>query len=180
MFWAILFLAIGVILLIQTVFKIDLPIVRIAIGLFIMYIGFKIIAGGFGVRVNRFKVDKISTETETVFSNSNDLKVRQNDGGLNRKFSTAFGSSTLDLRDLTTEELATEFKIENAFGRTRVLTNPATPIIAQIDSGFASVQVRDQKVGAFGEAELRTPEYKADLPALKLKIEAAFGSVEIE
>ena len=120
------------------------------------------------------------TETETVFSQSNNLKAHQADGSINRKFSTAFGSSTLDLRDLSPEELNGEFKIENAFGRTRVLTNVATPIIARIDSGFASVSVRDQKVSSFGDAEIRTTDYKDGAPALKLKIEAAFGSVEVE
>lgn len=179
MFWAVLFISVGVIILIQTVFKIELPIIRILFGVFLVYMGFKVIFGSFGHRMSYFKVDKISTDTESIFTQNN-MKAKKMDGNINRKFSTVFGSSNLDLRGLSGEDLAAEIKIDNAFGRTNVLTDPSMPIKAQVDTGFASVTIRGQKVGSFGEADFQTPDYSSDKPALKLNIDAAFGEVVVE
>lgn len=179
MFWAVLFISIGMILLLQTIFKIELPIFRILFGIFLIYIGVKFIFGSFGHRVSYFKVDKISTDTQSIFS-QNELKAKKADGQINRKYSTVFGSSTLDLRGLTAEELAQEIKVENAFGKTEVLTDATTPIKAQVESGFASVIIRGQKVANFGDSDFQSPDYSSDKPALKLKIEAAFGEVVVE
>lgn len=179
MFWAVLFISVGVILLIQTVFKIELPVLRILFGIFLIYMGLKIIFGSFGHRMSYFKVHKISSDTESIFT-QNDMKAKSSDGVVNRKFSTVFGSSSLDLRGLSAEELSQEIKIDNAFGRTVVLTDSATPVKAKVDTGFASVTIRGQKIASFGEADFQTPDYSSDKPALKLNIDAAFGEVVVE
>ncbi len=179
MFWAILFIAVGVILLIQTVFKIELPVMRILFGVFLIYMGLKVIFGSFGHRMSYFKVDKISSDTESIFT-QNEMKAKDQGGQLNKKFSTVFGSSNLDLRGLTVDELNNDIKIDSAFGRTHVLTDATTPIKAHIDTGFASVSIRGQKIANFGEIDYQSPDYSADKPALKLDIDAAFGEVVIE
>ena len=84
------------------------------------------------------------------------------------------------MRGLTGEELNQEIKIDSAFGRTRVLTDSGTPIKAHIDTGFAAVSIRGQKIGNFGEMDYQSPDYSADKPALKLDIDAAFGEVVVE
>ena len=179
MFWAVLFIAVGVILLIQTVFKIDLPVMRILFGVFLIYMGAKIIFGSFGHGMSYFKVNKISSDTESIFT-QNEMKAKDQSGQVNKKFSTVFGSSTLDLRGLTGEELNQEIKIDSAFGRTQVKTDSTTPIKAHIDTGFAAVNIRGQKIGSFGEMDYQSPNYSADKPALKLDIDAAFGEVVVE
>ena len=179
MFWAILFIAVGVILLIQTVFNIELPIVRILIGLLLIYMGFKMITKPSSPGIISLKVNKISSDTETIFT-QNEMKAKTSDGSTHRKFSTVFGSSNLDLRGLTPEDLAQEIKIENAFGRTLVKTDNTIPIKANVDTGFASVSIRGQKTGNFGDSLLQTTDYSSDKPAYKLNINAAFGEVIVE
>jgi predicted membrane protein len=178
MLWAILFIAIGVILLLQSVFKIDLPILKILFGIFLIYMGVKVIAGSFGHKISYFKVNKITTETESIFS-ENTLKSKNNDGQVNRKFSTVFGSSKLDLSSLTDEELGNEIKIDNAFGKTIIQTNAAIPIKATVETGFAKVTIRGQSTSQFGETVIQTPDYSSEKPALILQIDAAFGEVII-
>lgn len=179
MFWAVLFISVGVILLIQTVFKIELPVMRILFGIFLIYIGVKVIAGSFGHRMHYFRIDKISSDTESIFTQNN-MKVKKENGEINRKFSTVFGSSNLDLRGLSAEELSQEIKIDNAFGQTTVITDVGTPIKAHVDTGFASVIIRGQKINSFGEADFQTSDFSSDKPALKLDIDAAFGQVVVE
>lgn len=178
MFWGIMFLAIGIVVIIQTIFKIDLPVLKILFGVFLIYMGLKVIFGSFGLSVKGFQVEQISTETQSVFSNS-EFKSRQADGSINKKFSTAFGNSVLDLSDLSEEELSKEIQISNGFGKTLVKTNPAIAIKAQVAAGFASVKIRDQKVGVVGETDIQTPGWSADKPHYKLKIETGFGEVTV-
>lgn len=179
MFWAVLFISIGVILIIQTVFKIDLPILKILFGIFLIYMGVKVIASSFGHRMSYFRVHKISSDTESIFT-QNEMKLKKENGEINRKFTTVFGNSNLDLRGLSAEDLTQEIKIDNAFGRTSVITDLAVPIKAHVDTGFASVTIRGQKISSFGEADFQTPDYSADKPALQLDIDAAFGDVVVK
>lgn len=180
MFWGFLFLAIGVVIIIQHVFNIDLPILKILFGLFLIYLGLKIIFGSFGMRMNAFRVDRVSTGTEAIFSEAL-FKARSSESNeVNSKFSTAFGSSTLDLTDLTPEELAGRFKISNAFGKTKVKTNPEHGIKAHISVGFGSVKIRGENQGALGEINYKSENYKSQGPNLQLDIDNAFGEVEIE
>lgn len=179
MFWAVLFISVGVILLVQTVFKIDLPVMRILFGVFLIYMGLKVIFGSFGQRMSYFKVHTVSSDTESIFTQNN-MKAKGSDGQINKKFSTVFGSSKLDLRGLSAEELSHEIKIDSAFGRTQVLTDSNTPIKAEIDTGFAGVTIRGQKISSFGETFFQTSDYSVDKPALKLNIDAAFGEVIVE
>lgn len=179
MFWAILFISVGLILLLQNIFGINIPVLRILFGIFLVYLGVKVIAGAFGHRMHYFRIDRVSTDTESIFT-SGHMKAKDNDGKFNKKFATVFGTSKLDLTGLSQEELAEEIKIDNAFGRTLVMTDKNMPIKAHVEAGFASVNVRGQKVVSFGDADFQTPDYSSDKPALKLDINAAFGEVVVE
>lgn len=180
MFWGFLFLAIGVVVIVQHVFNIDLPILKILFGLFLIYVGLKIVFGSFGMRMNAFRIDKISTGTEAIFSETY-FKARSGESSeVNSKFSTAFGNSMLDLSDLKPEELNSTFKINNAFGKTRVKTNPEHGIKAQISVGFGSIKIRGESQGSLGEINYKSENYKSQGPNLQLDINNAFGEVEIE
>lgn len=178
MFWGCLFLAIGVLIILQQVLRIDLPIIKILFGLFLVYLGLRVIFGSFGMRFAGSSVERISTPTEAVFTDSS-FRARGDDGKLNREFSTAFGSSSLDLSELKTEELTQVFKVQSAFGSTQVKTNTAHQIRAKISTGFGSVVVRGQRTGAFGEVDYLSPGFTEGQPTLNLEIDCAFGQIEV-
>ena len=110
MFWSLFFISLGVLLLIQRTLSIYLPLTRIFLGLFIIYLGVKLVFGSFGIEINRGKVNKIATSTEFVFS-SGAFKLYDMDK-TNKKFSTVFGNSTLDLSDLSKITPEDQIKIE--------------------------------------------------------------------
>lgn len=179
MFLGLLFLAIGAILVIQNVFNIDLPIIRICFGLLLIYWGLQVVFGSFGMKVRGFQVNSKSTTHEAVFSNSK-FKIRNDEGSMNSSFTTAFGSSQIDLSNLTPEEMEKEIKIENAFGQTHIKTNGVVPLIVKVSSGFSNVQIRGQAMGMFGDNSFQSENFKTDAPHLKLKIETGFGKVIID
>jgi predicted tellurium resistance membrane protein TerC len=55
MILGILFLLIGLSILLKAVFHIDIPVVRTAFALFIIYIGFKMLLGGSWCMVRNFQ-----------------------------------------------------------------------------------------------------------------------------
>lgn len=179
MFWALLFLSIGALLLLQTIFKIDLPILKILFGVFLIYMGVKVIAGSFGLKMHRFKIEKVSTESEAVFSDS-EFRAKKTDGSVNRKYSTVFGGSVLDLRGLSADELKEKIEIDSAFGKVKVITDSHMPLKVEINSAFASVAIRGQKFGAFGDIQFQSPDFKSDQAYLNLGIDVAFGEVTID
>lgn len=179
MFWGLLFLVIGVIIIIQTVFKIDLPILRLLFGFVLIYLGVKVVFGSFGMKVSGFTVEKIATQSEAAFSDVN-FKFRNADGTLNKSFSTAFSKSTLDLKDIKPEELESTIKIASGFSSLKVLTPEGLPIKAQISSGFSNIKIRGQKIGTLGDTEYQSPGFSATAPHLKLQIEAGFGNITVE
>lgn len=179
MFWGLFFLVVGLIIIVQTIFKIDLPVLRILFGCLLIYWGVKVLFGSFGLRMSGFQFEKVSTDTESAFSETA-FRVRNPDGSINRRFSSAFSSTTIDLRDLKLEEMDTTFKIESGFSAVKILTPSAVPIKALVSSGLAKVKIRGQKVGSIGETEFQSPGYIADQPHIKLQIEVGFGDVVVE
>ncbi len=179
MFWGFLFLSIGVLLILQNIFGINLPILKILFGLFLIYLGLKVIAGSFGHRMVGFKFEKIASENQAIFMESNFKLNSDLDKG--HEFTTAFGQSSLDLSEISESQLTKTIKIENAFGKTKIKTNPQHAIQAKISVGFGSVKIRGQKLGSLGEIDFKSENFNKDsAQILSLDIENAFGEVIIE
>jgi predicted membrane protein len=178
MFWSLFFISLGVLLLIQRTLSVDIPIARIFFGLFLIYIGVKIVFGSFGIEINRGKVNKISTSTEFVFS-SGAFKLYEQDK-TNKKFSTIFGNSTLDLTDLSKMATDDQIKVENIFSKTKIKTPSDYELNIKSNLVFGNIKVRGQKLGSFGDADFKTPNYSNSSKKLNLVIDSVFGEVEIE
>jgi predicted membrane protein len=176
MFWGILLLSLGALIIIQQIFNIDLPIIRILFGIFIMYLGAKLIFGSFDISINGFSSNSKITDSTVLFAETN-FKSKTNENNLNKKYSTVFGQANLDLSELNESDLKEEIKIENVFGKTYIKTNSNTPVSADISVAFGSVKIRDQKLNAFGSMRFNSPNFNENQPYLKLKIECAFGEV---
>lgn len=181
MFWGILLLVVGLLIIIQHVFNINLPIIKILFGVLLIYFGLKLIFGSFGVKISGFKNTSISSDTEAVFAESEFKITNSDDGQINTKYTTAFGNSRLDLTSINPNDLQEPIKITNAFGRTRIKTNPDHAILAKISVGFGTVKIRGQKLGSLGEIEYKSDNLSTNAnPPLRLEIDNAFGDIEIE
>jgi len=179
MFWGIIFLVVGLLLVLQHLFQINFPIVKIVFGVCLIYMGVKVIFGSFGIQVNGVNVQKVKTETELVFTDGA-FQAQSEGGKINTKFESAFSKSDLDLSGLSNEELAQEFTIDQAFGRIRIKSRPGVAIKANVNTAFGSVVIRGQKLGSFGDIKFQTDNYKSTEPALQLSIDSAFSEVIVD
>ena len=177
MFWGVALVVIGLLFLIQSIFKIDLPILRILLGVGIVYLGVKMIFGSFGLEVRGTKLEKVATATSVVFTEA-DLRSKS-DNKVNRDFQTVFGTSKLDLSDLGPEELSEKIEVSAVFGKTQVTTPAGIPLVVETNTAFGSVNVRGDKTTAIGNGIYRTPGFQTDKPYLKIEANSVFGEVEI-
>lgn len=178
MFWGIALVTIGLILLIQSIFKIDLPIFRILIGVGIVYLGVKMVFGSFGIEIRGAKLEKVATATSVIFTDA-DLKSKSDDK-VNRDFQTVFGNSRLDLSSLSENELAEKIEVSTVFGKTQIVTPENLPLLVETNTAFGSVNVRGDKTSAIGNGVFRTQGFHSDKPYLKIEANSVFGEVEIQ
>lgn len=180
MFWAILFITVGVILLIQQVLGIHLPIFKLCFGVFLVYMGLKVIFGAFGMNFRVWDAKKMSTDTEAIFSES-EFKIKSDGSGrANSNFTTVFGKSTLDTTQFSKEELSQPIKVDNVFGHTLILTDPSIPLKVQANVAFGHIQVRDQKFSFIGDNLMTTPGFEETKPHLFIQVSSVFGEVSIK
>lgn len=188
MFWGLLFLTLGVVLVVQTVFKVNLPIFRVLASVSLIYLGFKLMFGSFGVTWDgQFR--SVVTANSVRFGEA-EFSPFDSSGALKENaFSTAFGESTVDLRKGSDSSLgatsgfdpATEpISIQTAFGETTVLTPEGIPLEVEYSLAFGSLKIRGEEVNAFGSGTYRTPGAGDGRSALKIKANAAFSEIEIQ
>lgn len=177
MFWGLTFLAVGLLLLLQTVLKVDLPILRILFSLALIYLGVKMMFGTFGISINGAKFEKVATATDVIFTEG-DLSARSDDR-VNRNFNTVFGQSRLDLSSVEPTDLEKGVEISAVFGKTEVQTPRELPLVVESNTAFGKIDVRGDKTGALGNGIYRSPGFDASKPHLKIEANSVFGEIVI-
>ena len=86
-FWGVVVLLIGISIIAQAVFKINLPVFKIVFGLILLYAGFKVLAGAFGFKSTP------KQESASVFSSQ---RVSVDQFRDNVEYSSVFGSQEVD------------------------------------------------------------------------------------
>lgn len=99
---------------------------------------------------------------------------------LQREYSHAFGSMTLDLRRLELPEGTTEIKASTSFGSLDVILPPDVPVRIEAQTTFGSVDALNNEAnGLRADRVLRTEDYDDASQRIDLEVTAAFGSVEV-
>jgi predicted membrane protein len=171
MFWGIIFIAIGIILILNYVFGLHMPIMRTLFAIFLIYTGIKMLFGNFGMEFHKYK-----SETQAIFSES-DFKF--SDEGDN-SYNTVFGTSRLDLTNTDLQKIRESIEINTVFGSTRVKIPKNFPIKVKAEVAFGRVVFPTKEFNALGETTYTSDNFKSDQPYLKVKAHAVFGDIRFE
>ncbi len=165
----IIFIFIGISFIAKVFFKIDLPVFKILVALFFLYLGFKMLFGSFGE--SSFKHDSHNA----VFSETR-VNGHVADGD---EYNAVFGKVMVDLRNIELTEPETEIEVNAVFGGAEVLINSNTPIKIKTDVAFGGIDLPDGKSGGFGSSGYTTPKYEEGSNVLYLKLNAVFGGIKV-
>jgi hypothetical protein len=163
-FWGVLLIVLGALLIVKRYVPFDLPVGRIIVALVFVYLGVRIIVHGPAVR----------GENTVVFGSRTTLA---GDAGGSRDYNVIFGSGDIDLTSLPADDGTREVNVIFGSGTLRVA--PDAPVQIRMSSVFGSVRAPDGATVSFGDRTWTSPSYREGSPALRIKAAAVFGSLAI-
>ena len=164
-FWGVILIVIGILIIIRVFLKVNIPFIRILFSLLLIYIGVRILMGGFRLK---------SAGNTVVFSESR-IEVTE----LSNEYNIIFGKGDIDLSKASPEDKGRRVKINTIFGRGEVKINPEMPVKIEIDCAFAEAKTPDGNQTFLGKYIYKTEKYSDDVNYLFIEADVVFGSLEI-
>ncbi len=162
LFWGLMVILIGVAIIVNVTFNLKLPLFRIIMAMFFIFIGISILLKGFGPNKSK---DVIFNETDMTYSESN------------KEYNIVFGKGNIDLSSMAEVKENQVIEINCVFGDADVKINTKIPVKLKIDSAFASALTPDGNTITFGNYTYTSPSYDTNQPFLKIKANVVFGAM---
>lgn len=169
-FWGLFLIFIGFALIIKYVFDLDIPVGKIVIALFFIFIGIKLLVG----KTNFFHTSQ--KETDIIF---NDARLNGKDIS-SSEYNVIFGKLVLDLRDIELSDLSKRLEINTIFGATEIMINDSLPIHVKAEAVFSGAKLPNGNTVTFGSSEYSTSSYNPSDKFLLIKCDVIFGGLEIK
>jgi hypothetical protein len=170
LFFGVLIILIGLGIIVNVIFHISIPIFKIIFGLFLIYLGLKIMFGSWGVFF------PCQGRLGNVFFHH---RTYQGLSGDSKEYNAVFGKVMVDLRDIELKEKVTRVKINVVFGSAEVLLNAATPVRIRADAVFGGVQLPENIGGGFGTSTYQSKNFDESKNYLAIEGATVFGGMAI-
>jgi predicted membrane protein len=168
-FLGVFFILAGLNIILKTFFNFDIPFFKIAIGLFIIFIGIRVMFPSKWHGDFKPKADGRAT----IFS-------QQEMGGalVPHEHSIVFGSAKIDLTKLEVNG-SVKIKVDTVFGSTEIKIDPSKPMKIHGSTAFGGIILPNGNSTAFGSVNYETDSYKEGQPFILLEVNTVFGGTEI-
>lgn len=164
-FWGGLLIVAGILLIVNMVFNLHLPVFKIMVALFFIYLGIMVLVRGWV-----WKADVYNDGSTAVFSNIN---VKPDH--IEREYNVIFGQGNIDLGNLTAEDAGKTIRIATVFGTTTVTFSTELPIVIKCGSAFADVNLPDGSHISFGDYRYATDSAKNAASYIYVEADTVFG-----
>ena len=169
LFWGIILILIGLGIVILVLLHIDIPIFKIVIALFFVFIGLRIL---FGHSENwRHREGR----NDIIFSES-----RITGNPESEEYNVIFGKGIFDFRDIDLSEGTVHVKINTIFGGSEILVDHNTPVKIKSDAVFGGAKLPEGTAAAFGNNEYVSDNFNENSNYLYIKADVVFGGVDIK
>ncbi|MBI1184925.1 hypothetical protein GC194_11680 [bacterium] len=160
-FWGAAIILIGISFIAQAVFKIHLPVGRIIFSLFFIYLGVKMLLGGFGHKGNSNIMSSSQIKVESLQST---------------KYDVVFGSQVIDFTQAVATQNST-VEVNVVFGSSKIILPGNLNVHIESSSAFGSVRTPGNET-VFGQNSYRNTSNDSTV-VLNLKVNAVFGSASV-
>jgi hypothetical protein len=164
LFWGTLLILAGSQLLINTIFGINLPLLRIVFGCLIIYLGLCLACDVKPWRSSTYRWEKKQYQQ----SYSNDQS----------SYSVTFATQFFDFSDLD-PATQTEKTTNTLFGTTYITLDRTMPMLINTNATFANIILPDKTQIKHGESKPFRNYFDSRAPLLILNVNAVFGTVII-
>jgi hypothetical protein len=160
----------GLGIIINVVFHVNIPILKILLGLFLIYIGLKIIFGSsFPCSIFHWH------SQDAVFSN----RTYQGLHGESNEYNAVFGKAMIDLRGVELKEKVTRIKVATVFGNAEVILDKNIPVRIKVDTILGEVKMPQNIGGSFGSAYYQSENFDENKNYLIIDASSVIGGIEI-
>ncbi len=158
--WGVFIVMIGLSIIAKAVFGLDIPVIKIALGCFFIYLGLNIM----------FDTPRVLIGTVRSHGHWKNTEGQYN---------TIFGSETIDLSTAQYPSRPVKMKVNTVFGNSKIILNKEIPTQIKINAISATVNMPydELELVANGVYEMGDNNQK---PLLLLTINATFATVTVE
>jgi hypothetical protein len=170
LFIGALIILLGLGIIVNVIFGIHIPIFKILFGLILVFIGLRIIFGGWvHFPPGHGKPGDVIFHERTYKGLSEDTK----------EYNAVFGKAVVDLRDVELKEKVTRIKINAVFGSAEVRLSPTMPVRIKADAVFGGVQLPENVTAAFGTSTYQSKNFNENQNYLYIEGASVFGGIVI-
>jgi hypothetical protein len=169
-FWGLVFVSLGILLLLQNILGLDLPIWNIFWSVVVIAIGLSIIFGG-SPRNQRYWRDKVRShfDDDSLVFDEGEVKADKEDTN-----NVIFAKGRIDLSDIEFDkDLSKEINV--IFSAGEIILPKDKQVKIKATSAFGTVRLPDGNSVSFGDIAYQTSEISTDKPVLYLTLNCVFG-----
>ena len=168
-FWGALLIVIGLALIIRFVFNVDFPVFKVIIAFFFIYIGIRILIGG-------FDMFRFETKTNDVIFNEKNFYSPEH----NKEYNVVFGKGVFDFTDIDLSQGSVNVKIGTVFGASEIRIDRDMPVRIEADAVFSGAVMPNGNTAVFGSSSYESDSFSRDSNYLKIKLDVIFAGVDVK
>lgn len=170
MFIGLFFLVLGVSLLVEKILGIDIPVFRSFFAVFLIYLGVKILFGGYGI-----KAHKVASSHQAIFSQS----AFSHEQGNKNEYETVMGKSTLDLSKQDVTNMLEPIKVTTVMGDTKIILPKNSAYKITASSVLGNVSLPNDTKNALGNMLYESDLFRTNGKGLEIKIDVVMGNLKV-
>lgn len=164
-FWGVILILLGLSVVLKALFHIDIPLFRITFALVIIYLGVRVLTGGFG---------GIRSDHSVVFG-ENDMRPSEG----RQEYSVVFGQGALDLTGLPPLQTTRTIEFTTVFGSGRLILPRGVPVRIKATAAFGNARLPNGNNLAFG-SQSYSNNWVDGRPGLEIETTVVFGELVIQ
>lgn len=164
-FWGVFLILLGAAVIIKVVFNINIPVIRIVLAFFLIYLGIRLMIG-WGVHQEK--------PNNTVLFNDGRIEATN----AAEEYNVIFGRGNIDLTKLVPSDTAVA-RVNVIFGGGVMRIDPSQPVWIEVNSAFGEARMPGGNNISFGKYIYKTQGYQEGKPAIRIEANVVFGGLEI-
>ena len=163
-FWGLVLIFFGIGIIAKYILIINIPLYQLFVSLLLIYIGLRIILGGFW----HFSFG------HAIYGHRS---LKYNPDEKNNEFNISFGDGIIDLSEVSIKDENVDIRINTFFGGGCVILNPEIPAQVKVSSSFGAATFPDGNSASFGNTYYKTPGFNKDNKYMDISVNLSFGGL---
>jgi predicted membrane protein len=176
MFWGVLFVAIGVLVILRHYFGIQFPLIKVIFGILLVYFGVKILFTSFTKATPGTPTRLGPSQNIGLFSSS---RFQYISNGKPQSFHTFFGDSDIDLSKMDLSRGDVDIELNVVFGEMLVVLGAQVPMQLESKALFGEIQLPNKKKITEGRHTFQSAILKASGAKINMRANAIFGEIKM-